>query len=123
MSAPSLTNYIVKRPWLKRWMMPIANWYTDASGYRRLGLKFDDLIPEESEVVQTAIKRLPPKEAYDRVFRIRRAFQCSVSHTLLPAAEQTKPEEDVEYLSPIIREIEKENKERADLDSLVVKRR
>ncbi|KAB8075556.1 cytochrome b-c1 complex subunit 7 [Aspergillus leporis] len=123
MSAPSLTNYIVKRPWLKRWMMPIANWYTDASGYRRLGLKFDDLIPEESETVQTAIKRLPAKEAYDRVFRIRRAFQCSVSHTLLPAAEQTKPEEDVEYLSPIIREIEKEQKERADLDSLVVKRR
>ncbi|KAF7585856.1 Cytochrome b-c1 complex subunit 7 [Aspergillus hancockii] len=123
MSAPSLANYIVKRPWLKRWMMPIANWYTDASGYRRLGLRFDDLIPEESETVQKAIKRLPAKEAYDRVFRIRRAFQCSVSHTLLPAAEQTKPEEDVEYLSPIIREIEKEQKERADLDSLVVKRR
>ncbi|KAE8136903.1 cytochrome b-c1 complex subunit 7 [Aspergillus pseudotamarii] len=123
MSAPSLTSYIVKRPWLKRWMMPIANWYTDAAGYRRLGLKADDLIPEESEVVQTAIKRLPPKEAYDRVFRIRRAFQCSVSHTLLPANEQTKAADDVEYLSPIIREIEKEQKERADLDSLVVKRR
>jgi ubiquinol-cytochrome C reductase complex subunit VI len=35
----------------------------------------DDLIPEESDVVQQAIKRLPPKEAYDRVFRLRRAFQ------------------------------------------------
>ncbi|THC87956.1 hypothetical protein EYZ11_012599 [Aspergillus tanneri] len=109
MSAPSLTSYIVKRPWLKRWMTPIANW-------------FDDLIPEESVAVQTAIKRLPPKEAYDRVFRIRRAFQCSVSHTLLPAAEQTKPEDDVEYLSPIIREVEKEQKERADLDNLIIKR-
>ncbi|KAA8649160.1 ubiquinol--cytochrome-c reductase subunit 7 [Aspergillus tanneri] len=122
MSAPSLTSYIVKRPWLKRWMTPIANWYADAAGYRRLGLKFDDLIPEESVAVQTAIKRLPPKEAYDRVFRIRRAFQCSVSHTLLPAAEQTKPEDDVEYLSPIIREVEKEQKERADLDNLIIKR-
>lgn len=39
MSAPSLTSYIVKRPWLKNWMMPLANWYTDAAGYRRLGLK------------------------------------------------------------------------------------
>lgn len=39
MSAPSITNYIVKRPWLKRWMTPIAQWYTDAAGYRRLGLK------------------------------------------------------------------------------------
>lgn len=35
----------------------------------------DDLIPEENDVVQKAIKRLPPKEAYDRVFRLRRAFQ------------------------------------------------
>ncbi|KAL2833358.1 ubiquinol-cytochrome c reductase complex 14 kDa protein [Aspergillus cavernicola] len=123
MSAPSLTNFIVKRPLLKRWMTPIANWYVDAAGYRKLGLRIDDLVPEESETVQTAIKRLPPKVAYDRIFRIRRAFQCSISHTLLPPAEQTKPHEDVEYLSPIIREIEKENKERADLDNLVVKRR
>ncbi|PWY86234.1 ubiquinol-cytochrome c reductase complex 14 kDa protein [Aspergillus heteromorphus CBS 117.55] len=122
MSAPSLASYIVKRPWLNRWMMPLAQWYTDAAGYRRLGLRADDLIPEESETVQTALKRLPPKEAYDRVFRIRRAFQCSVSHTLLPAAEQTKASEDVEYLSPIIREIEKEKQERVDLDALVVKR-
>ena len=35
----------------------------------------DDLIPEESETVLAAIKRLPPKESYDRVFRLRRAFQ------------------------------------------------
>lgn len=35
----------------------------------------DDLIPEESETVQLALKRLPPKEAYDRVYRLRRAFQ------------------------------------------------
>jgi hypothetical protein len=40
--------------------------------------RFDDLIPEESETVQKAIHRLPPKEAYDRVFRIRRAFQVRV---------------------------------------------
>ena len=35
----------------------------------------DDLIPEETEIVQIALKRLSPKEAYDRVFRMRRAFQ------------------------------------------------
>lgn len=35
----------------------------------------DDLISEESDVVLQAIKRLPPKESYDRVFRLRRAFQ------------------------------------------------
>ena len=73
----------------------------------------DDLIPEESETVLLALKRLPPKEAYDRVFRMRRAFQvrptrntphhplhaantlsqCSISHQLLPKNEQTKPED------------------------------
>lgn len=37
----------------------------------------DDLIPEESETVLLALKRLPEKEAYDRVFRLRRAFQVS----------------------------------------------
>lgn len=92
MSAPSIAPYILKRPWLKRWVMPLAQWYCEAAGYRKLGefpgelfrrfaidhhtgLKADDLIPEESEVVQLALKRLPPKEAYDRVFRLRRAFQ------------------------------------------------
>ncbi len=40
--------------------------------------RMDDLIPEESETIQKALKRLPPKEAYDRVFRIRRAFQVCI---------------------------------------------
>ncbi|KAG2163573.1 ubiquinol-cytochrome c reductase complex 14 kDa protein [Aureobasidium pullulans] len=122
MSQPSLTNFIVKRPWLKRWMTPLANWYTDAAGYRKLGLRADDLIPEESETVLLALKRLPPKEAYDRVFRMRRAFQCSISHQLLPKNEQTKPDEDIPYLSPIIKEIEAERRERMDLDAMVIKK-
>jgi len=117
MSQPSLAGYIVKRPWLKRWMMPLANWYANAAGYRKLGLRYahhwrgrwkllldhsdllraifglegelcwplgyyraDDLIPEESEAVLLALKRLPEKEAYDRVFRLRRAFQVDSRH-------------------------------------------
>lgn len=103
--------------------MPLANWYANASGYRRLGLRSDDLIPEENDVVMLALKRLPPKEAYDRVFRLRRAFQCSLSHQLLPPEEQTKPEEDIQYLTPIIRQIEAEKKERADLESMTVQKR
>jgi ubiquinol-cytochrome c reductase subunit 7 len=75
----------------------------------RVVYRLDDLIPEENEVVQLAIRRLPPKEAYDRIFRLRRAFQVggnqelssipsntvqlSLSHHLLPKHEQTKPEE------------------------------
>ncbi|KAH6674500.1 ubiquinol-cytochrome c reductase complex 14 kDa protein-like protein [Halenospora varia] len=118
MSQPSLAGAIVKRPWLYRMMKPLSNWYCNAAGYRKLGLRADDLIPEESEEVLLALKRLPAQEQYDRVFRLRRAFQASLAHQLLPAAQQTKPEEDVPYLSPIIKEIEAEARERADLESL-----
>jgi hypothetical protein len=40
MSQPSLAGYIIKRPWLKKMMMPVANWYANAAGYRKLGLKY-----------------------------------------------------------------------------------
>ncbi|KAF8862403.1 14 kDa subunit of cytochrome bd ubiquinol oxidase [Acephala macrosclerotiorum] len=123
MSQPSLVNFIVKRPWLSKFMKPLSNWYANAAGYRKLGLRADDLIPEESETVLLALKRLPPKEAYDRVFRLRRAFQCSLAHQLLPKEQHTKPDEDVEYLSPIIRQIEAEAKERDDLESLSLNKR
>ncbi|KAK3722721.1 Cytochrome b-c1 complex subunit 7, mitochondrial [Vermiconidia calcicola] len=104
MSQPTLSNFIIKRPWLKRWMVPLSKWYKEAAGYRKLGLRADDLIPEESEEMQLALKRLSPKEAYDRVYRMRRAFQ------------------DYQYLSPIIKEIEQERSEREDLESMVIKK-
>lgn len=53
----------------------------------------DDLIIEENEDVIKALKRLPPQASYDRVYRIRRAFQCSTVHQLLPKDQWTKPEE------------------------------
>jgi len=40
MSFPSLTPYIVKRPWLMRWMKPLSEWYFDNAGYRKLGLRY-----------------------------------------------------------------------------------
>ncbi|TAQ91502.1 hypothetical protein B7494_g204 [Chlorociboria aeruginascens] len=123
MSAPHIANFVYNKPFLRRLVTPLAKWYCNAAGYRKLGLRADDLIPEENDTVQLALQRLPPKEAYDRMYRIRRAFQCSLSHQLLPKAEQTKPEEDYEYLSPIIREIEAENKERDDLETMSVKRK
>jgi hypothetical protein len=48
-----------------------------------INYRADDLIPEESENVLLALKRLPPKEAYDRVFRLRRAFQVQHSYSEL----------------------------------------
>ncbi|KAK6076734.1 ubiquinol-cytochrome C reductase complex 14kD subunit [Seiridium cupressi] len=117
---PSLAPFIMKRPWLRNFFKPVANWYANAAGYRKLGLRADDLIVEENEDVIKALKRLSPQESYDRVYRIRRAMQCSVTHKLLPKEEQTKPEEDVPYLLPLIEQIRAEKKEKEALDSLTI---
>lgn len=58
-----------------------------------LATRYDDLLEEENEAVQIALKRLSAKEAYERVYRIRRSVQCSYTHKLLPKDQWTKPEE------------------------------
>ncbi|KAF2848903.1 ubiquinol-cytochrome c reductase complex 14 kDa protein-like protein [Plenodomus tracheiphilus IPT5] len=123
MSAPSLAPYIIKRPWLYKLFKPLASWYANAAGYRQLGLRADDLLPEENDVVQIALKRLGPQEAYDRVFRLRRAMQLSMSHQLLPKEEWTKPAEDTPYLTVLIKDISAELAEREDLESMIVSKR
>lgn len=80
----------------------------------------------------------PPQPGYTTDIRL----QCSISHQLLPKNEQTKPDEvrlsttypcfpmanclhvhqDIPYLSPIIKEIEAERRERMDLDAMVIKK-
>ncbi|CAK7271554.1 Cytochrome b-c1 complex subunit 7, mitochondrial [Sporothrix epigloea] len=120
MSYLSLAPFIRQRPWLHKALKPVANWYVNLSGYRQMGLRADDLIPEENDVVQQAIKRLPAQENYDRIFRMRRAVQLSLQHKLLPKSQWTKPEEDKPYLLPLIHEIEAEIKERHELDTIEV---
>ena len=71
----ALTKFIIKRPSLVKIFAPLSIWYAKKMGYQQLGLKMEDLLPEEDEITQLALARLPPKEAYDRVFRLRRAFQ------------------------------------------------
>ncbi|EMR68052.1 Cytochrome b-c1 complex subunit 7 [Eutypa lata] len=122
MTYATLAPYVAKRPWLMSFLKPLSNWYANAAGYRQLGLRADDLIIEENEDVIKALKRLPPQASYDRVYRIRRAFQCSTVHQLLPKDQWTKPEEDVPYLSPILEEIKAEENEKKALDSLTVVR-
>ncbi|KAI1306221.1 cytochrome b-c1 complex subunit 7 [Xylaria venustula] len=120
MSYPSLAPFVAKRPWLRNLLTPLASWYTNAAGYRQLGLRADDLIVEENEDVLKALKRLPPQEAYDRVYRLRRATQCSVTHKLLPKDQWTKPEEDVPYLTPLIEQIRAAKAEEEALNTLTI---
>ncbi|CAK7239806.1 MAG: Cytochrome b-c1 complex subunit 7, mitochondrial [Sporothrix thermara] len=120
MSYVSLAPFIRQRPWLHKALKPVANWYANLAGYRQMGLRADDLIPEENDVVQQAIKRLPAQENYDRIFRMRRAVQLSLQHKLLPKDQWTKPEDDKPYLLPLIHEIEAEIKERHELDTIEI---
>lgn len=39
----SLASYVRRSRTLYGWVKPIANWYANASGYRKYGFKYDDL--------------------------------------------------------------------------------
>ncbi|GHJ88262.1 hypothetical protein NliqN6_4664 [Naganishia liquefaciens] len=110
-------------PGLFESLRPVANLLVKASGYRAMGLKYDDLLMEEREDVQKAISRLSPEEAYNRSFRLRTAIQQSILHKPLPKDQWVTPEEDVRYMTPIVREVEAENAERAFYDTVQVERK
>ena len=56
--------------------------------------RYDDCIDvEETPNGQLALKRLSDKESYNRVYRIRRAMQLSLSHKILPKEQWTTGEE------------------------------
>lgn len=40
MALISLAPFITKRPWLLKALMPLANWYGNAAGYRQVGLRY-----------------------------------------------------------------------------------
>ncbi|QPH05446.1 Cytochrome b-c1 complex subunit 7 [Epichloe festucae Fl1] len=123
MTGYSLAPFVLRRPWLANMVMPAANWYANAAGYKKLGLRFDDLVEEERESTQIALGRLSPKESYDRIYRIRRSVQCSYQHKLLPKDQWTKAEEDTPYLTEIIQQVEAELDEKDALDTMSVIKR
>lgn len=40
---PSLAPYIRSSRTLKKYVTPVAHWYANLMGYRKMGLKYDDL--------------------------------------------------------------------------------
>lgn len=40
---PSLAPYVRQSRTLSKWIKPLATWYADLAGYRKMGLKYDDL--------------------------------------------------------------------------------
>ncbi|QLG70094.1 hypothetical protein HG535_0A00340 [Zygotorulaspora mrakii] len=113
-------DYILNHAALSKIIVPVAQQFVKFGGYRKLGLRFDDLLMEENPIAQTALRRLPADESYARNFRIIRAHQCELTHHLLPKNEWIKPEDDVPYLLPYILEAEAAAKEKEELDNLEV---
>ncbi|KZS89870.1 14 kDa subunit of cytochrome bd ubiquinol oxidase [Sistotremastrum niveocremeum HHB9708] len=119
----SFASYIRSSRSLYKWAKPLANWYANISGYRKMGFVYDDLLLEERPDVQKALSRLTPRESYDRIYRIRRGSQASIVHHDLPKEQWTKPEDDVRYLTPYVSEVHKEDLERSKWDTMQVKRK
>ncbi|KAF7547275.1 hypothetical protein G7Z17_g7849 [Cylindrodendrum hubeiense] len=119
----SLAPFILRRPWLARLLKPAATWYVGAAGYRQLGLRYDDLLEEENDAAQKALKRISATESYERIYRIRRAVQCSYQHKLLPKEQWITTETDVRYLTPVIDGVKAEMAEKEELDSIAVIRK
>jgi ubiquinol-cytochrome c reductase subunit 7 len=51
----SLVQQIRANKPLYRFLKPIATWYADLAGYRKFGLRYDDLIMEENQTMQKVI--------------------------------------------------------------------
>ena len=52
-----------------------------------VGLCFDDMLPVETETVTEALRRLPPQEARERQFRVRRAIMLTIKQAELEKGE------------------------------------
>lgn len=106
---------------LKSIFLPASRIFTNLAGYRKMGLKTEDLFWEENPIMEKALKRIPAEESYKRVYRIATAQQLSLEQQILPKSQWLKPEEDTSYLLEHILEAEREFYEREALDNMIVK--
>jgi len=79
----------------------IAQKSYDWMGYRKYGLRLEDILVESPEVGR-ALAILPKEVLADRDDRIKQAFVLTASGDILPPEKQTKPEEDLSYLAPYL---------------------
>ena len=63
------------------------------TGWICSGLLRDDLYNEDDADVLEALRRLPDKEKYLRLFRIKRALDLSLKHSILPKEQWTTAEQ------------------------------
>ncbi|ESW99782.1 hypothetical protein HPODL_03653 [Ogataea parapolymorpha DL-1] len=117
-SIKKAADYVLKTPILRQFMLPVAKTFTYLSGYREIGLRLDDLMIEETPLMQKVISRLPADESYARNYRIITAHQLVLSAKVLPPSKVLKPEEDIPYMLPYILEAEAEEFEKEELNNI-----
>lgn len=86
----------------------LSAWTIRNSGYQKLGLRREDLYDDDYDDVKEAIRRLPETELNLRTYRIKRALDLTLKHSILPREQWTKAEEDIMYLKPFLEEVVKE---------------
>merc|ERR1719199_1355893 len=86
-----------------------ANTYAGMLGtqLKKYGLRFEDIYCETPEVME-AVSRISPAEQEARSMRIRRAVDLSFKRTYLPEEMQDAHQPFQVYLTPAIKQIEKE---------------
>ncbi|XP_047985467.1 cytochrome b-c1 complex subunit 7-like [Leguminivora glycinivorella] len=89
----------------------MKQWAYNLSGFNKYGLMRDDCLYETEDVTE-ALRRIPEHVVDERNFRLVRAMQLSLQKIVLPKEEWTKLENDVLYLTPVVKQVEKERKER-----------
>lgn len=77
-----------------------------------LGLRRGDLLNEDDPDVKEAVKRLSPEDFNLRQFRIKRALDLTMKHSILPKEHWTTSEEDTMYIQPLVDQVKKERIER-----------
>ncbi|KAG0348500.1 Cytochrome b-c1 complex subunit 7 [Podila humilis] len=118
MSGITLVNQVKASKFLNGLLQPVASAFINASGYRKLGMRYDDLLREETDIIREALNRLPDNDSYERYYRMKQGFQYSLSHTIATKETALKPEDDIRYLTPIIDEVAAEFAEREDFNNI-----
>jgi len=88
-----------------------GDFYRDYKGHRRYGLKYEDLLFEDT-ITMEALRRLPKSEQYSRFERLKVAIDLEIKGIELPREKWLKAEDDIPYLTPYINEVSREYEER-----------
>lgn len=88
----------------------LKRWAYNLSGFNKLGLMRDDCLYEDDDVKE-ALRRIPEEIRNERNYRQLRAIQLSLTHSILPKEQWTKFEDDITYLQPYLKEVQKEREE------------